>query len=126
MPSARWRWRALGLPLLTLLVVIGIDASSRQWTYVAFAAVVPLVAANLSGPRATSVWAGLALAAGGFSVWWDHLYDQSHGGTVGVVTRPAGVLFAGTVSILISRHRAETRRLRAPSRSRNRQPDANR
>jgi serine phosphatase RsbU (regulator of sigma subunit) len=98
------RWRAFLLPLLTLVAVMAVEFSSREWTVIGYTVLVPLVAANLSGPRVTSVWAAAALGAGGLSVWWDRLYTDAHGGVPALVVRFAGITLGGVMAVLASRY----------------------
>ncbi|WP_232425122.1 PP2C family protein-serine/threonine phosphatase [Pseudofrankia inefficax] len=92
------------LPLLTLAAVMGVELSTRQWTYIGYTVLVPMVGANLAGPRLTSIFAGLALAAGGFSVWWEDLWDPSHGGVPALTARMVGILVGGAMAVLASRY----------------------
>jgi serine phosphatase RsbU (regulator of sigma subunit) len=90
---------------------MGVEVSNPTWTYIGYTVLVPMVAANLAGPRLTSLFAGLALAAGGFSVWWEHLWDPAHGGLPALTARLAGILVGGAMAVLASRYntRRETK-----------------
>ncbi|WP_238435982.1 MULTISPECIES: PP2C family protein-serine/threonine phosphatase [unclassified Frankia] len=89
---------------MTLVAVMGVELSNRTWTYIGYTVLVPMVAANLAGPRVTSVFAGLALAAGGFSIWWEHLWDPAHGGLGALTARIVGILVGGAMAVLASRY----------------------
>jgi serine phosphatase RsbU (regulator of sigma subunit) len=102
--SERHRWAALLLPLLTMMAVVGVEMSSRQWTFIGYSVLVPMVAANLSGPRVTSLWVVASLGVGSLSVWWDRLYGHAHGGAISLFAWFAGILFGGLMAILASRY----------------------
>lgn len=104
--TAWQRWRAVILPMLTLIAVMGVELSTRQWTYIGYTVLVPMVAANLTGPRMTSVFAGLAFAAGVFSVWWEHLWGEGQGGAPALIARLVGIALGGAMAILASRYTA--------------------
>jgi serine phosphatase RsbU (regulator of sigma subunit) len=109
-PSARlaaWRrWRGIVLPALTLAAVMAVEFSSRQWSYVGYTVIVPMVAANLTGPRVTAWFTGLAVTGAGISVWWEHLWDAHHGGVPALTARLVGLLVGGVMAILASRYTA--------------------
>jgi serine phosphatase RsbU (regulator of sigma subunit) len=85
---------------------MGVEVSTRTWTYIGYTVLVPMVAATLAGPRLTAVFTGLALAAGGFSVWWERLWAGAHGGAPALAARLAGIVLGGAMAILASRYTA--------------------
>jgi phosphoserine phosphatase RsbU/P len=94
-------------PAGPLAAIIGVDlAGGRSFIVLGLTVISPLLAASLTGPATTALYAGGAFAAAAGLGVWDQLYTtDAGGGAAAQAVRLGGVLAGGMLAIWASRAR---------------------
>jgi hypothetical protein len=94
-------------PLIILIVVVGLEfLPGRGFLVLDLAMASPLLAASLTGPRATAGYALVTVAVAALLGLHGNLYETDIGGGAGAqAARLAGITLGGLLAIAISRHR---------------------
>nr|WP_311983833.1 PP2C family protein-serine/threonine phosphatase [Parafrankia sp. CH37] len=104
-PAARWAMRLA--PLLMLVAVVVLQLASDGWTILELTVLSPLLAATISGPFLTTVYAALALAASVLIGIHDELFTVNEGGLAAQMVRLTGIAVGGVMAVFVSRYNTQ-------------------